>query len=70
MHFDGKRPASLNPMKKLTGLVLLVVACFVNLPTAAATPLRLNYDITDLGGGLFDYEFTLTLDGKPYPLKK
>lgn len=52
----------LNHMKKLTGLVFLMVACFVNLPTAAATPLRLNYDITDLGGGLFDYEFTLTLD--------
>ena len=49
-------------MKKLTGLVLLLVACLVNLPTAVATPLRLNYDITDLGGGLFDYEFTLTLD--------
>ncbi len=27
-----------------------------------ATPIRLDYVITDLGGGLFDYEFTLVLD--------
>lgn len=27
-----------------------------------ATPLRLDYSVTTLGGGLFDYDFTLTLD--------
>ena len=30
--------------------------------SAAATPLRMDYCVTDIGGGLFQYEITLTLD--------
>ena len=29
---------------------------------AQATPLRLDYSVTDLGGGLYDYNFILVLD--------
>ena len=45
----------------LTGMFLsmLVVAMVAS---ASATPLRLDYSTTALGGGLFDYEFTLVLD--------
>lgn len=37
---------------------LLVLA----MPAAFATPLRMEYTVTDLGGGLYDYEFDLILD--------
>lgn len=30
--------------------------------SVSGTPLRMDYEITDLGGGLFDYEFTLVVD--------
>lgn len=42
--------------------MLLLATCLVKLPDAGASPLRLDYDVTDLGGGLYDYDFTLTLD--------
>lgn len=38
------------------GLVL-TVSGFAN-----ATPIALNYDVSDIGGGLFNYEFSLVLD--------
>lgn len=39
---------------------ILTVAAFPG--GAEATPLTLDYTATDIGGGLFDYEFFLTLD--------
>jgi len=41
----------------LCGIVFIVGAI-----SAQATPLRLDYSVTDLGGSLFDYEFKLVLD--------
>ena len=39
------------------------VAALALLPSSArATPLRLDYIVTNIGGGLFDYEFFLTVD--------
>lgn len=49
-------------MKKILagfGTVFLLL-CIAGL--AGATPLTLNYSVTDLGGGLFDYDFDLILD--------
>ena len=39
------------------GLFIFGMAGFVE-----ATPLSLNYSVTDIGGGLYDYEFDLILD--------
>jgi hypothetical protein len=41
----------------LTGLF-----CLLATAVADAGPLRLDYTVSDLGGGLYDYEFTLVLD--------
>ena len=44
---------------------LLIVVSIISVCIAGrteATPIRLDYQITDLGGGLYDYEFTLVLD--------
>jgi hypothetical protein len=45
-------------VRLLAGLALF--AMYV--ATAQATPLRMDYSVTDLGGGLYDYEFQLVLD--------
>ena len=42
--------------------VLIVLAAAALSSTAHATPLRMDYAVTDLGGGIWDYEFYLTLD--------
>lgn len=41
-----------------------VVACAIcfGAGQAHATPLAMSYEITDIGGGLYDYEFKLVLD--------
>src|SRR5262249_22447224 len=41
------------------GAAAILAACA---GTASATPLRLEYCVTALGGGVFEYQFTLTLD--------
>lgn len=41
---------------------LIVLAAAALASTAYATPLRMDYAVTDLGGGLWDYDFYLTLD--------
>jgi len=48
-------------MKKILVFLFGIVFIFGAI-SAQATPLRLDYSVTDLGGGLFDYEFTLVLD--------
>ena len=54
-------------MKQLLvyGMMLLagpmVLASVISTPVHA-TPLRLDYSVADIGGGLFDYEFSLVLD--------
>ena len=47
-------------MKKLHGLAAAAVAALAG--SAMGTPLRLDYCVTDLGGGTFHYVFVLTLD--------
>ena len=43
--------------------VLILFAAAAALTSAAnAHPLRMDYTVTDLGGGLYDYEFYFTLD--------
>lgn len=51
-------------MKKmvLTSIVVLAISLFCHSQPAVASPLSLSYDVTDLGTGLFDYNFFLTLD--------
>ena len=53
-------------MKTTRGLFLLsagLVAAVAMLPSAAsATPIRLDYEITDLGGGVYNYDFTFIVD--------
>lgn len=39
-----------------------LLALSVCAPAAQAAPLRMDYIVTDLGGGTYDYEFKLTLD--------
>lgn len=41
---------------------LLMLAAIALTGTAYATPLTMEYKTTDLGGGLYDYEFYFTLD--------
>ena len=43
-------------------LKALVLAAALAPAIASATPLRLDYTVSDLGGGVFQYEFTLTVD--------
>jgi hypothetical protein len=40
---------------------LMVMASVVSTPVHA-TPLKLDYSVTNIGGGLFEYEFSLVLD--------
>lgn len=47
--------------RTLRPLIVLTLALFCALKIQAS-PISLNYTVTDLGGGLYDYEFTLTLD--------
>ncbi|MCH7902970.1 MAG: PEP-CTERM sorting domain-containing protein [Armatimonadetes bacterium] len=47
----------------VTAIAVGSIAALALLPNRAqATPLRLDYTIQDIGGGLFDYEFFLTVD--------
>jgi hypothetical protein len=48
-------------MRKRPGL-LSVLAILGSAGLAAATPLRMEYCVEDLGGGTFEYTFTLILD--------
>ena len=49
--------------KRIAFMLFLVMAfIFSNMSAAQATPLSLYYEIEDIGGGLYNYEFTLTLD--------
>lgn len=43
--------------RTLTGLTLVAAAA-----SSVATPLRMDYEKTAVGGGLFQYDFTITLD--------
>jgi hypothetical protein len=46
---------------------LLCVAVLTSIAAQAdAVPLRLDYRVTDIGGGLFDYEFELVLDNNDH----
>lgn len=45
-------------MKNISVLILLLSLSGMG----NATPIALDYEVSDLGGGLFDYEFTLELD--------
>jgi hypothetical protein len=47
---------------KITRCVLVLVALALICGTAAATPLTMQWNVTDIGGGMYDYEFWLTLD--------
>ena len=47
--------------RNIRPLIVLVLALFCALKIQAS-PISLNYTVTDLGGGLYDYGFTLTLD--------
>ena len=40
----------------------LLLSCVALSGVAQATPIALDYEVTDIGGGLYDYEFTLVLD--------
>jgi hypothetical protein len=42
--------------------IVMMVAAAALTSTAAATPLLMEYMATDIGGGLYDYEFYFTLD--------
>jgi len=45
------------------GVAVVLAAMLLALPAASfAEPLTLHYDLTDLGGGLHQYDFTLLLD--------
>lgn len=46
----------------MTKFAIALAALGLLAATAEAGPLRLDYAVTDLGGGLYDYEFTLVLD--------
>lgn len=43
-------------------LAIAFAAVILLAATADAGPLRLDYSVTDLGGGVYDYDFTLVLD--------
>lgn len=46
-----------------TGLVgAMALFAGLSMSVANATPLRMDYSVTDLGGGLYDYDFSLVLD--------
>lgn len=47
-------------MKRIA--LFAAVLCVVWSADAGATPLRMDYVLTDLGGGTYRYDFTLTLD--------
>ena len=47
-------------MRAILSLFAALLLSFSN--SSSATPLSLEYGITDLGGGLYDYQFDLTLD--------
>ncbi len=49
------------PTSIFTGLFILIVTLLCVVP-APATPLRLEYWVTDVGGGTFQYDFVLSLD--------
>lgn len=49
-------------IRKLLAGFVLGLFIFGQIGFAQASPLNLDYSVTDLGGGLYDYEFTLTLD--------
>jgi hypothetical protein len=49
-------------MKKLWMIPFIVLSLFFVLTPAGATPLRMEYSVTDLGAGAFQYEFSLILD--------
>ena len=40
----------------------IAVVLVLSADPAGATPILLEYSVADIGGGLFDYEFTVTLD--------
>jgi MYXO-CTERM domain-containing protein len=46
---------------KIRSLIIVLFALLCTL-RIQATPLTLNYTVTPQGGGLYDYDFTLTLD--------
>jgi hypothetical protein len=48
-------------MKKISIFLSLVFFLLIA-GSVGASPLRLEYSVTDLGGGLFDYEFDLIFD--------
>ena len=43
-------------------LYLILIMVFGLSGIALATPLRMDYSVSDLGGGIYDYEFALVLD--------
>lgn len=50
-------------MKAVAAKLVAGLALFgLYVATAQATPLRMDYSVTNLGGGLYDYEFKLILD--------
>jgi len=51
-------------MHRASGSLLLALIALLatGFEPAGATPARLDYAITDLGGGLYDYQFTLVID--------
>ena len=48
-----------NNVKKSALLGAAALQCCAN---ANATPLSMDYVVTDIGGGTYQYDFTLTLD--------
>lgn len=52
----------MNRIASLSSLVLVASFFLLLTSNASSTPLRMDYSVTDLGGGLFDYEFELILD--------
>jgi hypothetical protein len=49
-------------LKKYTVAIATTVLAFSITSPTHATPLRLDYTVEDLGGGLFDYDFRLVVD--------
>lgn len=49
-------------MKVVSGVLCSLLLALTAFSIATATPLRLEYSVTDLGGGVNEYEFNLSLD--------
>lgn len=49
-------------MYRLAPLATLAMVLGVGAQHASASPMRLDYSVTPAGGGLYNYDFTLTLD--------